>query len=123
MDHFDHRARNDRLGDLHLRRSAFSTEPLRTARITLTNNPIPMIKKILLALLAVIVIILIVAAFQPSTFHVERSAVVQAPPSVVYATVNDFHNWSQFNPWQELDTNAKVSFEGPMNGTGAKFNW
>lgn len=82
-----------------------------------------MLKKILLGLLAIIAIILILAAFQPSTFHVERAAVVPAPPSVVYATVNDFHNWSLFNPWQELDTNAKITFEGPMNGTGAKFNW
>ncbi|HMC97025.1 MAG TPA: SRPBCC domain-containing protein, partial [Flavobacteriales bacterium] len=45
------------------------------------------------------------------------------PPAVVYAQVNDFRNWAQFNPWQELDTNAKVTFEGPTSGEGAKFNW
>jgi hypothetical protein len=82
-----------------------------------------MLKKILLGLVAIIAIILIVAAFQPAEYHVERSAVVPASPSVVYAQVNDFHNWGQFNPWQELDTNAKITFEGPMNGQGAKFNW
>lgn len=82
-----------------------------------------MIKKILLGLVAIIAIILIVAAFQPAEYHVERSAVVPASPPVVYAHVNDFHNWGQFNPWQELDTNAKVTFEGPANGPGAKFNW
>lgn len=82
-----------------------------------------MLKKILLGLVAIIAIILIAAAFQPAAYHVERSATVQAPPSVVYAQVNDFHNWGQFNPWQQLDTNAKISFEGPMSGAGAKFNW
>lgn len=82
-----------------------------------------MLKKILLVLVAIIGIILIVAAFQPAAYHVERSAVVQAPPSIVYAAVNDFHNWAQFNPWQDLDTNAKLSFEGPMNGPSSKFNW
>ncbi|MBZ0207970.1 MAG: SRPBCC family protein [Flavobacteriales bacterium] len=82
-----------------------------------------MIKKILLALLAIVVLILIVAAFQPDNYHVERSATVVAPPEAVFAQVNDFHNWQQFNPFQQLDPNAKVRYEGPEKGTGAKFLW
>jgi uncharacterized protein YndB with AHSA1/START domain len=82
-----------------------------------------MLKKIFIGLGVIIAIILIAAAFQPSTFHVERSAVVKASPAVVYAQVNDFRNWSQFNPWQELDTNAKLTFSGPNNGVGSKFQW
>jgi hypothetical protein len=54
---------------------------------------------------------------------VERSADVAAPPEAVYAHVVDFHNWSQFNPFQQLDPNAKTRFDGPENGEGAKFFW
>jgi Polyketide cyclase / dehydrase and lipid transport len=82
-----------------------------------------MIKKILLALLAIVIIILIVAAFQPNTYHVERSRTIPAPPETVYAHVNDFHNWPQFNPFQQLDPSAKTAFEGPEKGIGAKFLW
>lgn len=82
-----------------------------------------MFKKILLGLLAIVAIILIVAAFQPNTYHVERSANVAAPPEAVYAQVNDFHNWPQFNPFQQLDPNAKVRYEGHEKGEGSTFFW
>lgn len=82
-----------------------------------------MLKKILIGLGVIIAVILIAAAFQPSTFHVERTAVLRSSPAVVYAQVNDFRNWSQFNPFEELDTTAKISFSGANSGEGAKFRW
>ncbi|MFN4261286.1 MAG: SRPBCC family protein [Gemmataceae bacterium] len=86
-----------------------------------------MFKKILitsiLALVAVVGVFAGVVAMQPSEFHVERSATIAAPPSVVFAQVNDFHHWDAWSPWTELDPDAKVTFEGPAAGTGAIFKW
>ena len=84
-------------------------------------------KHILLAVgatLAVLVLgFLIVVAMQPDEFRVSRSAKMNAPPSAPFAQVNDYHNWDGWSPWAKLDPTAKVTFEGPSSGTGAKFSW
>jgi uncharacterized protein YndB with AHSA1/START domain len=82
-----------------------------------------MIKKILLVLAVVIVAFVIVVAMQPAEFRVQRSIVIAAPPSTVFPHVNDVHQFQEWSPWAKIDPNAKVTFEGPSAGTGAKFNW
>ena len=82
-----------------------------------------MLKKILIGVAAVIVALAVVIALQPSTFHIERSTSVSAPPSIVFAQVNDFHAWQAWSPWEKLDPNMKRSFEGPASGVGAKYAW
>jgi uncharacterized protein YndB with AHSA1/START domain len=82
-----------------------------------------MLKKILIALLAVIAIFLIVVALQPSEFHVERTATMAAPPATVFDQVNDFHKWDTWSPWAKLDPNAKIAFEGPPSGAGTIMTW
>lgn len=79
--------------------------------------------KILLGLAIVIVGFVIVVAMQPKNFRVARTATITAPPEVVFAHVNDFHNWQQWSPWARLDPEAKISYEGPDSGTGAIFRW
>jgi hypothetical protein len=82
-----------------------------------------MLKKILIALLAVIAIFLIVVALQPSEFHVERTATMAAPPATVFDQVNDFHKWDAWSPWAKLDPNVKIAFEGPPSGAGTIMTW
>src|SRR6476619_8383908 len=74
-------------------------------------------------LAAVVVLLSIVVATRPSDFRVTRSAKMAASPSAVFAQVNDYHNWDAWSPWAKLDPDAKVTFEGPSSGTGAKFSW
>jgi hypothetical protein len=76
-----------------------------------------------LGVLVVVMIFLIVVAMQPSEFRVARTAVIAAPAEVVFAQVNDFHNWEAWSPWAKLDPAAKNSFDGPASGAGAKFSW
>lgn len=82
-----------------------------------------MLKKILLALVAIGAIICIVAAFQPDTYIVERTATIEAPPQVVYAELNDFRNWRKFDPWADADPNAKYTYDGPSTGVGSSYMW
>ncbi len=82
-----------------------------------------MLKKILIALMAIVVAFVVVVAMQPSEFRVERSAPISAPAPAVFAQVNDFHNWEEWSPWAKLDPAAKATFEGPSAGTGAIFRW
>src|SRR3954468_10305974 len=86
-----------------------------------------MVKKIIVRTLLVVVVLVAVfagvVAIQPADYRIERSAAITAPPPVVFAQVNDFHNWEAWSPWAKLDPACKNSFEGPAAGTGAKFAW
>jgi hypothetical protein len=82
-----------------------------------------MLKRILIALLAIVAIFVVVVAMQPAEYRVERSATIAAPTSIVFGQVNDFHKWDAWSPWAKLDPNAKMTFEGPESGTGAIAKW
>lgn len=60
---------------------------------------------------------------RPSAFRVERSALIDAPPEVIFANLEDFHRWSAWSPWEKLDPNLQRSFEGPSAGVGASYHW
>ncbi|MBL9188981.1 MAG: SRPBCC family protein [Opitutaceae bacterium] len=82
-----------------------------------------MLKKILLGLVAVIALILIVAAFQPNQFSVQRSLVIAAPPAVLFDQVNDHRKFAVWNPWMKLDPNVKTAYSGPATGVGSVASW
>ncbi len=82
-----------------------------------------MLIKILIGVVVVIGVFAVIVAMRPSDFRVERSAVVSAPAPVVFAQVNDLHNWDAWSPFAKLDPAAKQTFEGPRAGTGAAFAW
>lgn len=82
-----------------------------------------MLKKILLAFALALIILGIVIQVQPATYHVERSTAVAAPSERVFAMVNDFHNWSEWSPWEKLDPSMKKTYSGPPAGTGAGYAW
>lgn len=82
-----------------------------------------MIKKILAVLVVLIAAVLAFAATKPDTFHVERSATIQAPPEAVYPLIADFRNWPSWSPWEKLDPAMKRTFSGAPSGVGAVYAW
>ena len=82
-----------------------------------------MLLKILIVLALIVVAFVVVAALQPTEYRVVRSANIAAPPAVVFARVNDLHQFQEWSPWAKLDPAAKTTFEGPPAGAGAVFNW
>ena len=82
-----------------------------------------MIKKILVVLGVLIVGFVAVVAMQPAEFHVARTATIPAPPSAVFAQVNDLHNWEAWSPWAKLDPAMKQTYEGTPAGAGAICAW
>jgi len=82
-----------------------------------------MIKKILIGLVVLVLVLVVVIAVQPSTYRVERSATMNAPAPVVFAQVNDFHNWNAWSPWAKIDPQMKQTFEGAPAGNGAIYTW
>jgi len=82
-----------------------------------------MLKKIFLALVALIVIFCVAVTMQPASYRIIRSTKIAAPPSAVFAQVNDFHKWEAWSPWAKLDPAMKITYEGPAAGAGSIYKW
>ncbi|MEM1022905.1 MAG: SRPBCC family protein [Myxococcota bacterium] len=71
---------------------------------------------------------LFIAAFafistRPDTYRIERSATVDAPCELVFGLVNDFENWPEWSPWQDLDPEQSQTYSGAEAGAGAITEW
>src|SRR5215467_5069958 len=81
------------------------------------------LKRVAVALVLVVVGVAILVALQPSEFRVARAATMAAPPSLVFAQVNDFHKWDAWSPWEKLDPAMTRRYEGAPAGAGAIYAW
>lgn len=82
-----------------------------------------MLKKIAIGVVAILAIILGMAAMQPDNFAVKRVTTIKAPPEKIIVLINDFHNWTSWSPWEQLDPNMQRTFSGAPNGKGAIYHW
>lgn len=82
-----------------------------------------MLKRVAIILGLLVVGLLAVIAMRPDTFHVERSMTFTGPPAAAFGLVNDFHQWSQWSPWEKLDPGMQRTFDGQAAGAGAGYAW
>ncbi|HET9240682.1 MAG TPA: SRPBCC family protein [Oligoflexus sp.] len=78
---------------------------------------------ILSTLLALITLILILAAFQPTEWTVERSVLIDAPREKIWSIVSDLNRYSEWNPYAHLDPEARITVEGPAATVGSSYAW
>ncbi len=58
-----------------------------------------------------------------SSFEFSRSTTVDAPPERVHALVDDFHEWTRWSPWEDVDPDLRRTYSGPDRGVGAHYAW
>jgi uncharacterized protein YndB with AHSA1/START domain len=58
-----------------------------------------------------------------STYTVERSVTIDAPPPAVYEQIADFRGWAAWSPWEGLDPDMARTYSGAEVGTGAVYAW
>ena len=58
-----------------------------------------------------------------SHFEITRSTTVQADAPRVHALVNNFHEWTAWSPWEDVDPELKRTYTGPDSGVGASYAW
>jgi hypothetical protein len=58
-----------------------------------------------------------------STYRVERSTTIDAPPEAVYPHIEDFRRWTSWSPWEGLDPNMSRTYTGPDRGAGSAYSW
>lgn len=81
------------------------------------------LKKILLGLGAIVVVFLLAALLLPSTYHVERSIVINEPVDKVYPQVANLNNWVLWNPWTAMEPTAKSEIKGSGKEIGSVWAW
>ena len=82
-----------------------------------------MLIRTLVGLAIVAGVTVVVVSMQPSDFRVARSAVIPAPPAVVFDQINDLRKWEAWSPWEKVDPALTKTFAGPPAGVGASFHW
>lgn len=64
-----------------------------------------------------------VGLFLPDRAHVERSIVIEAPPSAVFVVLAGFKQFNRWSPWADLDPQTVYTYSGPPWGKGARQQW
>jgi hypothetical protein len=75
------------------------------------------------ALAAIAAVVLLIAATKPATVAVSRSIVIHASAPVVFALIDDFHNWPLWAPQDREDATMQRDFFGAPRGIGAISAW
>jgi hypothetical protein len=82
-----------------------------------------MFKAIGIIIVLAVAAILLLALTKPSSFRVERSTTIAAPPEKIAALIDDFHHWDEWSPWAKLDPIMKTTYSGPPSGVGSVYEW
>jgi uncharacterized protein YndB with AHSA1/START domain len=56
-------------------------------------------------------------------YEVTRDATVPASRQAVYDLIVDFHRWSAWSPWEDIDPAMQRTFSGAESGVGAVYEW
>lgn len=65
------------------------------------------------------VAVVVIGVLLPSAYEIERSVVVEAPPEVVHALVDDLERWPEWQPLRSLDPTIHTRLGDTTAGPGA----
>jgi uncharacterized protein YndB with AHSA1/START domain len=85
--------------------------------------PVKFILKLFGGLAVLIGLAVIAAFFFPQNYRVERTAVINAKPDVVFAQISDLKSWKNWSAWHERDPAMKLSYSEKTAGVGAWSAW
>jgi hypothetical protein len=81
--------------------------------------------ELVLAIVVTIVVLLLIGLFLPGGGHghVERSIIIERPPSHVFDVLNSYKRFNEWSPWAKKDQAASYTFSGPEVGQGAAMTY
>jgi effector-binding domain-containing protein len=81
------------------------------------------LRNILIIVGALVALLLLIAAFLPKEYQLEKEVLVDASPAQVYPFVQTFEKRGEWYPWYRRDPNMERSLEGPDGEVGTISNW
>lgn len=73
--------------------------------------------------IGLVAVVLLISAFMPSRYNVEKSTVIHKPVRVVMDTVGDLNQYAAWNPWQQSDPAAIKKITGTPRTVGHRYEW
>jgi hypothetical protein len=81
-------------------------------------------RKILIGVGVLLFVLIAVSQLLPSTYHVERSVMIQAKPEAIHPWINDLKKWPEWSAWTTAkDPTLVYAYQGPEAGAGAVSKW
>lgn len=81
------------------------------------------IRIILIVLVVIVALFLVVAAFLPSNYRVERSTEIAKPVGVVFGVAVDYNHRLKWDPWMEKDSTAESTINVIEGFVGSTWEW
>lgn len=81
------------------------------------------LKRILIAVVAIIALVLIVALFVKGEFDIKREVVIIKPKNEVYNYIKYLKNQNEFSKWAKMDPNMKKEYRGTDGTVGFVSAW
>ncbi len=81
------------------------------------------LRTLLSTVIVIIVVVVVVGLFLPTSYTVERSIVIDAPPEQIHKYVGDLKNWDTWEPWKAEDPTLIVTHGEKTKGIGATQSW
>ncbi len=73
--------------------------------------------------LGLIVLVLIVAAFLPKSYNIEKTIIIQKPVNDVMKRVSNLSDYADWNPWQKAEPAARKVITGVAGMPGHRYSW
>ncbi len=67
--------------------------------------------------------LVVYAATLSDTFQVQRTVRINAAADKIFPFINNMHSMNTWNPFAEADPDIKITYSGPDDGKGARYQW
>lgn len=71
----------------------------------------------------IIALFLILAAFMPGVYNIEKNIIINKSVATVMSRIGDLGYYSQWNPWQQLDKSTVSKITGTPMQPGHRYDW
>lgn len=82
-----------------------------------------MIRKILLAIGGLAILLVLIGFALPAKLEVSKRVEIHASASAVFEEINNLERWEQWQYWNTLDPDMKITYGEKREGTGASYSW
>ncbi len=70
-----------------------------------------------------ILLLLLIAAFSPNKYNLEKSIIIRSPQSEVLDRVGNLNHFKEWNPWQRMEPSATATISGEPKTAGHQYEW
>lgn len=81
------------------------------------------LKWLSIVLIVIIALFFIIPLFLPSSFHIERSTIIEKPVNIVFQTAIDMNQRAKWDPWLEVDPEATINITMKQEIIGSGYSW